>query len=74
MRIFTKRIQVIGLTPQELAAFKEMISEAERGTVVHYAERDMGHGTFLGVSVSDANRNVEPKPRAYPGDMKSPSR
>ena len=55
MRIYTKHIRVIGLTKQELQGLREMIGEAEKGTMVNYAERPMGRDTFLGLSISDAN-------------------
>ena len=52
MRIYTKHIEVLGLTPNELDKLLAMVDEAKRGQTVHYAEREMSPGQFFGISIN----------------------
>jgi len=58
MRVVTKRIKVIEMTPEEIRKFQELVSQAAIGHVSHYAEAQLDDGSFLGVSVKERDISV----------------
>ena len=49
MRIYTKRVQILEMTQEELDKFRELMDKAEQGHTVHYAETKLANGANLGV-------------------------
>ena len=60
MKIYTKRIHVLGLTKTELSLMRDMLAEAEKGVTVNYAERQVAPGMYFGISVDKSNEYVPP--------------
>ena len=69
MRVYSKTIKVLALTPDEMSQLTDMIKEASSGTVVHYSERQQANGQYFGISVDKSN---ETPIRPLPGDMREP--
>ena len=55
MKITTKRIRVITMTPEEHTKFLECMEAARQGHTSHYAESKLDDGSFLGVSIEKEN-------------------
>ena len=66
MRIYSKRIHVLGLTPNELSQLQDMIAEAKAGHTVNYSERQQPDGSFFGIS-------VDPKNELFPREQVKPA-
>ena len=63
MRVFSKTIKVLALTPDEMNQLMDMIKEASNGTVVHYSERQQANGQYFGISVDKSNETpIRPMP------------
>ena len=58
MRIYSKRIHVLGLTPNEISQLLDMVTEAKAGHTVNYSERQQPDGSFFGISIDPKNEHV----------------
>ncbi len=61
MRVISTTLKVLCLTPSEIKDLQDMVMEAQRGTTVHYAERQQPNGSYFGISV-DAQYEYTPRP------------
>jgi hypothetical protein len=66
MRIYSKRIRVLGLTKDEISMLMDMVTEAQKGTLVNYSERQTAPGEYFGISVSPDNKQVIPERGSVP--------
>lgn len=60
MRLITKRLKVIAMTPEEMEKFLDLVHRAKEGHQSHYAEEQMDDGSYLGVSVEPHNDFMHP--------------